>query len=267
MRLIAYLRVSTEEQGESGAGLRAQEDACRAQAARLGVEVVGPFSDPGISGATPLDRRPGLIGALAAVGRGDALIVAKRDRLGRDPIIVAMIEASVRGKGGRVVSAAGEGTDDDSPASILMRHVIDGVAEYERLVNKVRTCSALAAKKARGERTGSVPFGFDLADDGRRSKSGRPLALVASDADAATAEVIRELRAEGLSFRAIAAELDRRGIAPKKGSARWSHSAVAKMLARPDFEPGRSCDGSAGGLPPDGPKSLDGPGVAHVLGM
>ena len=57
-RAIAYLRVSTDEQGESGAGLRAQEDACRGHAAWLGSEVVGPFADPGISGAAPLDARP-----------------------------------------------------------------------------------------------------------------------------------------------------------------------------------------------------------------
>lgn len=58
------------------------------------------------------------------------LIVAKRDRLGRDPMVVAMIESAVKRKGARIVSAAGEGTDSDSPTDILMRRMVDAFAEY-----------------------------------------------------------------------------------------------------------------------------------------
>ena len=64
----------------------------------------------------PLDRRPVLVDAIAAHGPGDVLLVAKRDRLSRgDGFATGMIEAAVRGRMVRVVSAAGEGTDDDSP--------------------------------------------------------------------------------------------------------------------------------------------------------
>ena len=167
MRAVVYLRVSTDEQSESGAGLLAQLDACKAHAGRAGLEVVGPFADEGIGGAKPLDRRPGLLDALAAVGPGDVLLVAKRDRLARDPIIAAMIEAAVAKQGARVVSAAGEGTDDDSPTSILMRRIIDAFAEYERLIIKARTRAALVAKRRRGERISPTPLGHDLAEDGR----------------------------------------------------------------------------------------------------
>src|SRR3954471_18853779 len=123
MRAVAYLRVSTDEQAASGAGLHAQLDACRAHADRMAWELVGPFTDEGVSGAAPLDRRPALIEALAEIGKGDVLIVAKRDRLGRDPIAIATIEAAIGRKKGRVVSAAGQGTEDDGPESILMRRI------------------------------------------------------------------------------------------------------------------------------------------------
>ena len=103
MNAISYLRVSTDEQTESGAGLAAQADACQAYAQRAGLEVVASYSDESISGAAGLDKRPGLLEAIAGLGRGDVLVVAKRDRLGRDPIVVAMVEAAVRRKGAKVV--------------------------------------------------------------------------------------------------------------------------------------------------------------------
>jgi DNA invertase Pin-like site-specific DNA recombinase len=59
------------------------------------------------------------------------LLVAKRDRIGRlDPLPMAMIESAVRRKRARIVSAAGEGTENDDPSSILMRRMIDAFAEY-----------------------------------------------------------------------------------------------------------------------------------------
>ena len=231
-KFIAYSRVSTDEQSESRAGLDAQLDACRAHAVRAGGEMIGPFSDEGVSGAAPLDARPGLIEALALVGPGDVLIVAKRDRLGRDPIITAMIEAAVIRQGGRVVSAAGEGTDDDTPTSILMRRIVDAFAEYERLLIKARTRAALQAKHRRGQRTGGVPLGFALADDGQRSKSGNLVGLVVDPGQVATMRLVRQLRSEGRSLREVAAELDRRGITPQKGAQRWHHASVAKILDR-----------------------------------
>lgn len=232
-RVVAYLRVSTEEQSESKAGLDAQLDACRGYADRVGGELVGPFVDPGISGAAPLDARPGLIEALAQVGADDVLLVGKRDRLGRDPLVVIMIEAAVKRQGGRVVSAAGEGTEDDSPTSVLMRRICDAFAEYERLLIKARTCAALASKKRRGQRTGTVPLGFALADDGQRSKAGHLVGLVVDPVRIETMHLVRQLRDEGRSLREIAGELDRRGITPHQGAAHWHHSSVAKVLARP----------------------------------
>jgi DNA invertase Pin-like site-specific DNA recombinase len=220
MRSVFYRRCSTDEQAESGAGLKAQLDACVAHAERAGMERVGDFSDEGIGGAAPMDKRPGLLEAQAMIGPGDVLLVAKRDRLGRDPIVVAMIEAAVNRQGGRVVSAAGEGTDegtDDDPTSVLMRRIVDAFAEYERLVIKSRTRAALSAKRRRGQRTGSVPIGFDPADIGERSKAGLPVALVPNPAEVATMALVRELRAAGMPLRRIARALDERGIPPKQG--------------------------------------------------
>ena len=234
-RAVVSLRVSTDEQAESGAGLNGQRDACAAYAARHGLAAVGPYLDEGVSGAAALDKRPGLMEALAEIGPGDILLVAKRDRLGRDPFIVALVEAAVIRAGGRVVSAAGEGTDGDGPTDVLMRRLVDAFAEYERLVIKARTRSALGAKKRRGERTGGVPFGYLLTDDGRRSKKGHPLALVSDPAEQSIIADIRRMQAEGIPPVAIARDLQSRGVPTKTGGA-WSNAAVRRILARTPSE-------------------------------
>lgn len=233
MRFVTYLRVSTDDQADSRAGLRAQVDACTIHAHRAGGEIVGPFADEGVSGALPIDKRPGLMAALAEIGKGDVLLIAKRDRLGRDIMVLATIEAMIRAKGARVVSAAGEGTGSDDPGDALLRMLIDAFAVYERLVIKARTSAALGAKRRRGERTGRIPFGFDLVDDGRRSKEGRPIGLVPNPAEQSVIAEIRALADGGMLPAEIARDLQRRAV-PSKTGARWSNMAVRRILARPE---------------------------------
>ena len=222
-RCTIYPRVSTDEQQESGLGLEAQLAACHAMAARMGWEVVAVFEDA-MSGGLPLHKRTVLMDALSSLGKGDVLLVAKRDRLSRgDMMATAMIEAAVKRSGARIVSAAGEGTESDDPASILMRRIIDAFGEYERLLIKARTRAALRVKKARGERYGAIPYGHRLAGDGIR--------LEPDQAEAEAVALIVELRAAKRSLRLIASELDRRGI-PTKGGRPWKHSTVHDVLRR-----------------------------------
>ena len=170
---IGYRRVSTAEQAGSGLGLDAQQTAIVVSAARLGLALKETFTDAGISGGLPLEQRPGLLSALDALGKGDVLIVAKRDRLGRDVLNVAMFERLAERKGARIVSAAGEGTDTNDPTSRLMRQIVDCFAEYERAIIRARTRAALAVKKARGERVGGIRFGSRHASAGRTRAAHR----------------------------------------------------------------------------------------------
>ena len=216
-------RVSTDEQQESGLGLEAQLAACQALAQRNGWEIVLVLED-GMSGGLPLAKRTTLLDALTALAKGDILLVAKRDRLSRgDMMTTAMIEAAVQRAGARIASAAGEGTESDDPASVLMRRIVDAFGEYERLLIKARTRAALLAKKARGERYGQVPYGRRLAGDGVRLEPDRD--------EAAAIALIIELRAARTSLRDIAGELDRRGI-PTKSGRPWKHSTVHDLLKR-----------------------------------
>lgn len=224
MQAIIYLRVSTDEQAKSGAGLAAQLDSCRRWATAAGADAIGPFSDEGISGAAGLDKRPSLLAAIASLRKGDVLLVAKRDRLGRDSLVIAMIEAGVNRKGARIVSAAGEGTEGDEPTDVLMRRIVDGFSEYERLIIKARTKAALQAKSKRGERVGRIPYGFTLADDG--------VQLIENPSEQKVLQLVAELRAAGYSLRAIAAELTARKIPTKGRKQGWCQSTLQRIVAR-----------------------------------
>ena len=217
---IGYLRVSTDDQATSGLGLEAQRAAIQAAAQRLGLKVTAWHEDAGVSGAASLERRPGLLAALAEVERGAVLVVAKRCRLSRDPVVTAMVERLTDRKGVRIISAAGEGTDGDDPSSILMRRIVDAFSEYERLVIKARTKAALGAKRRRGESCGgNVPYGWRQVGD----------QWVEDDAEQRVMADIVAARAKGMSLRAIAAALTAKGLMTKQGGA-WGASQVSRVL-------------------------------------
>ena len=221
MKVIAYLRVSTDDQS---LGLDAQRLACEGYCRKSGVELGGCYTDEGLSGALSFDKRVGLLDAIAALENGDTLVVAKRDRLSRgDVLAMAMIEAGVARKGARIVSAAGEGTESDDPSAILMRRMVDAFGEYERLIIKSRTSSALQAKKSKGERVGRIPFGSKLAADGVHIE---PCAIEQDIIDQ-----ISDLQANGLSIRAIASELNNRK-ALNRGEVEWTKSSVGRLLQK-----------------------------------
>lgn len=223
LNAIGYLRVSTDEQGESGLGLDAQRASITAAAGRLGRDLWNTFVDAGVSGSLAITARPVLMQAVLTLQAGDVLLVAKRDRLGRDPIAVAMIERLVTKRGARVVSAAGEGTDGEEPSNLLMRRMIDAFAEYERLLIAARTKAGLAAKRARGERAGTLPFGYQLAPDDPDAQRIEPAPV-----EQRLIARIRDRQAEGWSTRQIAEDLNAQGWTTRRGTP-WRFEYVARM--------------------------------------
>ena len=220
---VGYIRVSTEEQH---LGPEAQRAAILAWATREGVSVLSWHTDAGVSGAAELDNRPALAAALGAL-RADAaglLVVAKRDRLARDCYVAAAIDRAVATAGARVVSADGT-CNGDTPADAFMRTILDAAAQYERALIRGRTKAALAAKRAKGERTGTVPYGFTADAAGRLVECAAELAVIAQ---------VRALRGAGMTFRAIVSELARAGVVGRTGRAldvRQVHNITAGAAA------------------------------------
>lgn len=222
MAAIAYVRVSTDAQGESGAGLDAQRAAIASYCRKAGLDLVATHEDAGVSGAAELADRPGLVAAVAQLRKGDTLVIAKRDRLGREQMAVLMIERAVAKRGAEIVSADGVGNGSD-PSSQFMKAIIDAAAAYERNLVRSRTKAALAAKRAKGERVGQIPFGWTADADGR---------LVPVVEEQTVLVRIHECRRSGLSLRAIAAILNDEKITTRQGGTKWYASTIKSILDR-----------------------------------
>ena len=143
---IALLRVSTPDQV---LGLEAQRADIERYAREHGIDVL-QFHTEIVSGGAELQSRPGLLAASDAIATTCAnhLLVAKRDRLSRDPLVAMLTESALRKLGATVLSA--DGNNGLDPASTLIRHVLYAVAEYERRMIGIRTKAALAIRKAKG---------------------------------------------------------------------------------------------------------------------
>jgi DNA invertase Pin-like site-specific DNA recombinase len=212
--------MSTERQDLSPGAQRA---AIEAWAAREGVVVATWHEDLGVSGGAALEDRPGLLAAIEAVRAEGAglLVVARRDRLARDVLTAALVERLCERVGARVVGADGTG-NGEGPEAGLLRTLLDAFAQYERALIRTRTRAALAVKKARGERTGGVPYGFRA--EGKR--------LVEDPEEAATVARARELRGQGRSLRQVAAALVAEGRRPR-GGGEWAIQTIRRVVATP----------------------------------
>lgn len=200
--VIAYLRVSTEEQAVSGLGLAAQEAAIRSECERRGLPIVVVLSDAGVSAKTI--NRPALNDALGMLARGEAsvLMVAKLDRLTRSvhDATGLLLEAE-KGKWGLVALDAP--VDTTTPQGAAMAQVLAVFAELERRLIGERTKAALAIKKAQGV------------------KLGRPRLLPAD-----VVERIRSAKDAGASWSAIARDLNAEGIPTAQGGRVWYPATV-----------------------------------------
>lgn len=203
--MYGYIRVSTDRQADSGAGLAAQETAIHAEADRRGWTLRHIYTDTG-SGRS-LTGRPQLAEALAAVeGCSGTLLVAKLDRLSRSLLDFAGLLARAQGAGWNLV-ALDLGVDLSTPAGEFLASVMASAAQWERRIIGQRTSEALAARRRAGVRL------------------GRPPALPAEVRYRIAAE-----RASGASLAAIADGLNAAGVPTVHGGRRWWPSTVAAAL-------------------------------------
>jgi DNA invertase Pin-like site-specific DNA recombinase len=201
---VGYIRVSTDDQAESGAGLAAQRRTIQTECQRRGLTLLEIVEDAGFSAKT-LDR-PGLTRALdqLACGEASVLIVAKLDRLARSVADFANVVRLAERQDWAVL-ACDLGVDMTSPTGGLLANITASVAEWERKIIGTRTREALAARKAAGVRL------------------GRPRLL-----DPAVAASIRASRASGETLQAIADQLNSQGTTTPTGRV-WSATLVRKV--------------------------------------
>ncbi len=220
-RAIGYVRVSTDQQADSGVSLEAQREKVESYCELYGFDLVRIEADEGASAST-LDR-DGMQSALEALdaGEADALVVVKLDRLTRSVRDLDALLCRYFADGDHALVSVAEQVDTTTATGRMILNVLMSVSQWEREVIGERTSDALQHKKAKGEYTGGkVPYGYRLDDDG--------VTLVEDDAEQEVVAAALEARAAGLSLRRTAALLNDEGFSTRTGGD-FNHTAVSRI--------------------------------------
>jgi DNA invertase Pin-like site-specific DNA recombinase len=212
-KAFAYLRVSGKAQVE-GDGFDRQLLAIKKYAGANDIKIVKVFREEGISGATELDNRPALIELLEALAANGTklVLIEKLDRLARDLMVQETIIGDLRKQGFELVSVMEPDLLQHDPTRILMRQIFGAIAQYEKsmIVAKLRGARE-RVKAKRGRCEGRKPYGT-------------------YQGEAETIGHMRQLRATGLSFNAIASRLNEEGRKARSKGKPWHGTVVNRIL-------------------------------------
>ena len=204
-RVAQYARFSSDNQRTESidAQLRAMNQFCKQQH----WQVVATYTDEARSATT--DNRPQFQQMIADSGKGifDIVLVHKLDRFSRDRYDSAIYKKRLKKNNVQLCSVLER--IDDSPESIMMESVLEGMAEYYsrnlgREVMKGMKETALQCKHTGG----CPPLGYDVGEDRK---------LVINQHEAEAVKAIFEMFAEGYGYSAIADYLNEHGYTTKRG--------------------------------------------------
>jgi len=227
MEVVAYIRVSTKGQGESGLGLDAQREYIKFAAEQHGWVVVAEFQDAGVSGSIhPLERPAGA----NAFADGRPVVVAKLDRLSRD---VEHIAGLMKRHKFRVATMP--------TADTFQLHIYAVLAEQERTFISERTKAALKSLEARAaggdaQAVQKISNRSQALAKGRsklnRTKGHDTQRQQADDRAALVKDAIELCVLKGArSLQAVADCLVARNIPTARGG-QWSPTAVMRVMQR-----------------------------------
>lgn len=222
MDLIAYIRVSTDDQAEHGHSLSQQRERLTAYCALHGHRLVDVVIDDGVSAGKPLHTRPGGRALVEAIRmrRGVGVLVTRLDRLFRDAFDGLRFFADLAP--GATVHSVTELIDTGTPAGRLQVTIQLAAAQYEREMAQARAVECNAALRRAGRVYGTVPYGCVSTPDKR---------LLRDPELWATRELIVALRAEqGYSYKQIAYHLRARKIPSPAGARSWSISTIQTLV-------------------------------------
>ena len=221
-KVVAYVRVSTDKQADTGHSLDVQRAKLQAYADLYDLQIVRFVVDAGASAKTL--KREGLQEALGLLktGQAEGILVAKLDRLTRsvrdlDTLIHRFFDER---KGYALLSVA-EQIDTRSAGGRLVLNVLAAVSQWEREAISERTRAALQHKRSKGEKLGGcAPYGLQLAADG--------VTLEAHPQEGQIRDRILAMRADGCSIRGIARTLNAEQV-PARGK-RWHVNTITRIV-------------------------------------
>ncbi len=220
---LGYARVSKET--EAGLSVEAQAVKIRQMAALRDLPLAAGdvIVDDGAS-AKDLNR-PGMAWLLAQIDAGavHTIIIAKLDRLTRSVKDLADLLVRFDRRKVALISVA-EQLDTSTAIGELIMNIMVSVSQWERKAIGERTRDVMRHKKAKGERVGTLPFGFQLV-------AGCRLQLEPNPVEQDKLARIRDLKATGRSTRKIADALNQLGLTTRRATP-WRGQYVARLLRR-----------------------------------
>ncbi len=222
-KAIGYIRVSTQEQVDIGQSLRRQEEAIKDYCRYKKVEV-SFISDQGISGFK--DSRPGYqeLIKLCSQKKVDTVVVYELSRLSRSVrSTLAFVEDMVDRNGIEFVSLKEE-IDTTTPMGAAFFRITAVFNQLYRDEISYKTKKAMHHKRDKGEYLGGkIPFGFNLKKNGELMKNMDEQDIIS---------MIKKLRSEGKSLRAISGALEGEGVLTKTGLPTWHPQTIKSILQR-----------------------------------
>lgn len=211
---VAYYRTSSATNvGQDKDSLARQEAAVRQQATARGLKLVGEYYDAAVSGADPIDARPGFRDMLAYILSNGArtIIVENASRFARDLIVQETGYAMLKARGIELIAAdAPDSFLSDTPTAVLIRQILGAVHQFDK---------AMLVEKLRGARDRKS------AKLGRRIEGNPNWIPVPTD----TIEAARAASNKGLSLRAVAVELASSGHLARSGRP-YGPQSIKRML-------------------------------------
>lgn len=223
VRVIGYVRVSTEDQAREGTSLGAQEARIRAYCTARDWLLVDLVRDE----ASAKDvKRPGLQAILGALARRerpfDAIVVTKLDRLTRSVQDLGMLTERFR-RGRVTFTSIAEAVDTSTAAGELFHTILAALSQWERKTIGERTKASLSYLRSRGRRVSRwAPYGFQLAPGGE---------LEPHVGERAVLEEITALATSGLTLRAISLVLYERGVVARNGRP-FAPSTLSRLVPK-----------------------------------
>lgn len=206
--VVGYVRVSTEAQGEEDRfGIPAQIEIIENYCKSKGYNIVDIFIDK-ISGAK--ENRPQWLEMISEynIGRYDAVVTAKTDRVARDVTKYFAFKYQLNSRDKELISAQYDFGAYGNLAP-MMESLIASIAEVERIFINERTGGGRAQKaKNGGYAGGRVPFGYVVKD--------KQYAIEQHNAEAV--RLIFKMWRSGSRMQPILDELERLGYRNKKGN-------------------------------------------------
>lgn len=223
MKTILYIRVSTTQQVNDGISLEAQEQRLIQYCEFNGLEVVGILKDEGLSGSNANREGYRKLMDMVKTKEIDAVAVYSLSRFARNTVEV-LKSIELMNKNNIQFHSLTEKIDTTSPTGRFFLTTLAALGQLEREQISERTKDALAHKKSKGERTGGIPFGYELDEDG--------IHLIENQREQSIISIVLSLKELGYSYRNIAKELENRGLKNKTHRIKWSATQIFRILQK-----------------------------------